>query len=327
VTTRAPARTRESGPPEAPPGPTPPGRGPFGAWRRRLSDTFEREQPFGALLIGPGVVVLILTTTLPLAYLVGTSFFRYDLTAPEANGFVGLANYIAITQDARFWHSLRLSVIYTVSTVTLQVITGMALALLVERVARGRAIIRVAALLPILFAPVVVGLVWRTLMLTPDFGVVDYLSQTLGLGSHNWLGDPTLALVSVIVMHTWQWTPFAFLIFLASLATIPREVLEAAQIDGANFAQRFRYIILPLLRPAIIVVVIFRTVIALSAFDAIFAATGGGPGTATEILNLYVYRVSFRFLSIGYGAALAVVLLLITFVIALAFARLRRAPA
>ena len=135
------------------------------------------------------------------------------------------------------------------------------------------------------------------------------MTRALGLGSHNWLGDPQLALISVIAIHTWQWTPFAFLVLLATLATLPPDVYEAARLDRASAWQRFRHITLPLIRPAIVMVVILRMMTALSAFAAIFAATGGGPGSATEILNLYAYRTSFTELNLGYGASLAMVLL------------------
>jgi multiple sugar transport system permease protein len=137
----------------------------------------------------------------------------------------------------------------------------------------------------------------------------------MGLGPVNWLGSPTPALISVIVIHTWQWTPFAFLVLLASLTSLPPAIYEAARIDRANAWQRFIHITLPLIRPAIVIVVIMRAMVALSAFAAIFAATGGGPGTATEILNLYAYRTSFVQLNFGYGSALAVALLAITLVI------------
>jgi multiple sugar transport system permease protein len=172
---------------------------------------------------------------------------------------------------------------------------------------------------------VVVGLFWRTLVLAPDFGVVDFVTRALGLGSHNWLGDPQLALVSVIAIHTWQWTPFAFLVILASLSAVPPEIYEAARIDRAGGWRRFWHITLPLIRPAIVIVVILRLMIALSAFAAIFAATGGGPGTATEILNLYAYRMSFTELSLGYGAALATVLLAVTLAVSFLLFSLRRA--
>jgi multiple sugar transport system permease protein len=162
-------------------------------------------------------------------------------------------------------------------------------------------------------------------VLAPDFGIVDLVTRSAGLGSHNWLGDPQLALVSVIAIHTWQWTPFAFLVILASLAALPPDIYEAARIDRASAWQRFRRITLPLIRPAIVIVVIMRTMIALSAFAAIFAATGGGPGTATEILNLYAYRTSFAELNLGYGAALAVILLALTLGVSFLMFRLRRA--
>ena len=133
-----------------------------------------------------------------------------------------------------------------------------------------------AAILPIVLAPVVVGLFWRTLVLAPDFGLVDLVTRALGLGSHNWLGDPQLALISVIAIHTWQWTPFAFLVLLASLASLPPDVYEAARIDRATPWQRFRHITLPLIRPAIVVVVIMRLMIALSAFAAIMPRPAAG---------------------------------------------------
>lgn len=146
----------------------------------------------------------------------------------------------------------------------------------------------------------------------------------MGLGSYDWLGEPRLAVVSVIMIHTWQWTPFAFLVLLANIVALPADIFEAAKLDRAGPWQRFRYITLPLIRPAIVIVVILRMVTALSAFAAIFAATGGGPGTATEILNLYIYRVSFSDLNIGYGSAAATVLMLITFIVAFFLFSLRR---
>jgi multiple sugar transport system permease protein len=243
---------------------------------------------------------------------------------PALSGFAGVDNYVKMGGDPRFWNSLWLTLIYTATTVVLQVVIGLSLALLVMQIPRGQTALRVAAILPIVLAPVVVGLFWRTLLLSPDFGLVDIVSRALGFGSHAWLGDPQLALVSVIAIHTWQWTPFAFLVILASLASLPPDVFEAARIDRANAWQRFRRITLPLLRPAIVIVVIMRTMIALSAFAAIFAATGGGPGTATEILNLYAYRTSFAEFNLGYGAALAVVLLAITLVISFVMFRMRR---
>lgn len=267
---------------------------------------------FTILMLGPAVGVLLVLTTFPIAYLVGSSLYQLNPSAPAENGWVGLGNYVALVHDRRLWHALVLTAIYTVSTVVLQVSIGLGMALLALRARRGQVVLRTGAILPVVLAPAVVGMVWRSLLLTPQYGVVDFLGIALGFGSHNWLGSPQLALISVIAMHTWQWTPFAFLVLLAGLSALPPEPFEAASIDGASSMQRFRYITLPLIRPSIVIVVILRSAVALSAFAAIYAATGGGPGTATEILNLYVYKMSFVQLSLGYGSAIAVVLLFIT---------------
>ena len=284
-----------------------------------------QERRFAWYLLGPSLLLLLITTTAPLVYLGWTSFFRLDMTMPWLSGFAGLDNYGKMLGDPRFMNSLWLTVVYTSSTVCLQILVGLSLAMLVQQIPKGQALLRIAAILPIVLAPVVVGLFWRTLVLAPDVGLVDLVARALGLGSQNWLGDPQLALISVIAIHTWQWTPFAFLVFLATLATLPADVYEAARLDRANAWQRFRYLTLPLIRPAIIMVVIMRTMTALSAFAAIFAATGGGPGSSTEILNLYAYRTSFTELNLGYGSSLAMVLLGLTLAVSYVMFKRRKA--
>jgi multiple sugar transport system permease protein len=265
-------------------------------------------------------------TTFPLVVLVVMSTFRLDLASPFRNRFVGFDNYARMLGDPRFLEAVQITAVYTVATVILQVAIGLALALAFFRLVRGLGALRVAVLLPMILAPIVVGLSWKTLMLSQLYGLVDYVAVLLGLGSKPWLTDASWALASVIVIHTWQWTPFAFLVFLAGLYALPPEPFEAARIDRASAWQIFRYLTLPMLRSAIFVVVIFRTMIALRAFEGIYATTGGGPGTATEILNLYAYRVSFNSLSLGYGAALGTVLLAATTATSLVFFWLRRAP-
>jgi len=282
------------------------------------------EQRFALVLLLPSLFVLVLTTTVPIAYLLWSSVQRINPAMSFMNGFAGADNYIQMGDDPRFWNSLRLTLVYTGSTVVLQVVIGLALALAIMELRRGQWLARLVAILPIVLAPVVVGLYFRTLILTPTFGMFDYLMVTLGLGSHNWLGDPQLALASVIAIHTWQWTPFSFLVLLAALAALPQDIYEAARMDRASALRRFWHITLPLLRSVIILLVILRLTVALSAFAAIFAATGGGPGTATEILNLYAYRTSFNELQVGYGAALAVTLLAITLTTTAILFRLRR---
>lgn len=283
----------------------------------------KQQEHFAWRMVSPSIAFLVMIFAFPLVYLLVTSAYQFDLTKPWKNAWIGFNNYFAILGDGRFWHSLQLTAFYTTATVFLQVVIGLGLALALSKIRIGRGIVRTAVLFSMVLSPVVTGLTWRTLLLTPRFGLLDYIAMQLGIGSHSWLGDPQLALLSVIAMHTWQWTPFAFLVFLAALAALPQEPLEAAKIDGAGARQCFWFITLPLLRPSIVIVIVIRTMIALRAFAAIFSATGGGPGTATEILNLYTYRASFTALNIGYGAALATVLLLITTGISFLFLRIR----
>jgi len=282
-----------------------------------------QESRFAWLMISPSLLVLLLVGTVPLAALVIMSFTRIDLASTRPNAFIGTDNFVRMATDDRFWHALWVMLVYTVSSVTLQLVIGLALAQALLRPVRGQGALRVAILLPMILAPVVVGLAWRTLILTPDYGIIDFAVQAIGFESQPWLTDARWALISVIAIHTWQWTPFAFLVFTATLHALPQEPFEAAMIDGAGAWQRFRDLTLPLLWPTIIVIVIMRTMIALRAFDAIFSATGGGPGTATEILNLYAYRVSFTSLTLGYGAAVATVLLVVTAVISALLFRLQ----
>lgn len=282
------------------------------------------EHTFALALVAPSLIFLLITTSAPVCFLLWSSLHRLNPAMPFMNHFNGVENWVDIAQDSEFWNALRLTVIYTTSTVILQVVIGLAMAIAISELRYGQWLLRLIAILPIVLAPVVVGLYFRTLILTPTFGVFDYLLLSLGLGSHNWLGNPGLALISVIGIHTWQWTPFAFLVFLAALATLPADIYESARIDRANAIKRFWYLTLPLLRPAIMIVIILRITVALSAFAAIFAATGGGPGTATEILNLYAYRTSFNELQIGYGAALGVTLLVMTLGITFILFYLRR---
>lgn len=291
----------------------------------RLAVVERPERRFALALVTPGVALLVLTTTFPLLYLVWQSLHNINLSMPGMERFVGVDNYVRMWDDARFWAAFGFTLIYSGVTVALQLLIGLSMALVILQIPRGQWAFRIAAILPIVLAPVVAGLFWRTLMLTPDFGIVDFVVRSMGFGSQNWLGDPVLARVSVIAIHTWQWTPFVFLYMLAALAALPADLFEAARIDRASAWQRFVHITLPLLRPAIVVVIILRITVALSAFAAIYAATGGGPGTVTEIINLYAYRVSFAELQLGYGAAAAVVLLVLTMFVAGVLFKVRRA--
>ena len=217
------------------------------------------------------------------------------------------------------------TVVYAAIALTFEFFIGLALALLLNAQMRGRSVIRAVLLLPMMLPAVVVGVVWR-LMLNSNFGAVNGTLKGIGINADalTWTASPKLAMASVIVADVWQWTPFMFLILLAGLQAIPQEPYEAALIDGASAWQTFRHVTLPLLKPAILIALLLRTMDLLRVFDQIFILTEGGPGFATETVSLYIYRTAFRFSNFGYAAAMSFVLLLITNVISVGYIRFLR---
>lgn len=272
----------------------------------------------------PSLSVIGIVVAFPLAYLIFVSLHSYNFAAGTGMNWAGLVNYIDLMRDARFIHSLEVTALYVSVSVTFQVIVGLGIALLLDRPFTGGTAVRTVFILPMVLAPVVTGLIFRTLLLSPIFGFVNYFLTLINLEPIAWLTDLKWALWSVCFIHIWQWTPFAFLVFFASLRGFPAEPFEAAVVDGANAVQMLRHITLPLLWPTIVVVIIMRLIVALRAFAALYAATGGGPGTVTETLNLYAFRTTFTYFRIGYGAAAASVLLLITMGLSIFFLRLRK---
>jgi multiple sugar transport system permease protein len=193
--------------------------------------------------------------------------------------------------------------------VSLELAIGLALAITVSRVSRWKGLLRTLIILPILVPPVAIGSMWR-LMYNYDFGVFNQFLAVFGLGPVNWLGDSRFALASVIMVDVWHWVPFIFLILFAAVEGLPSDVVEAARIDGARQAQVTRYIVLPLLGPAIAVAFTFRAILAFKTFDEVFLLTSGGPGTATELISLHLYKVFFAQNNLGYGAMLSVTVIL-----------------
>jgi multiple sugar transport system permease protein len=200
---------------------------------------------------------------------------------------------------------------------------GLALALLLDSQIRARWLWRSLFLLPMILPPVVVGVIWR-LIYNPNFGVLNGALQLFGVDTTQltWLADPSVALLSIILVDVWEWTPFVFLILLAGLQAIPEEPYEAARMDGSSGWQTFRHITLPLLRPAILVAVLLRTMDLLRIFDQVFILTQGGPGGVTETISLYIYKTAFRFFDFGYAAAMSLALLLVTVVLSQIYIRL-----
>ncbi len=280
--------------------------------RRSFSALNKRELLLPALFLAPAIAVLLVLSIYPLIYSITIS-----LQQGTAAGVIwGLGNFTRLLSDNFFLTALAHTFVYAVSALTCEFLLGLGLALLLNKQIRGRGLFRASLLIPMMLPAVVVGVIWR-LMLNPNFGAINETLKQLGINtaSLTWTASPKLAMLSVIAVDVWQWTPFVFLVLLAGLQAIPQEPYEAALIDGSSRWQTFWHVTLPLLKPSILIVLLLRTMDLLRVFDQIFILTEGGPGFATETISLYIYRTAFRFFDFGYAAAMSFVLLALTNVI------------
>jgi multiple sugar transport system permease protein len=264
-----------------------------------------RRIPPGLVWVAPAMLVLAGLSIYPLLYLI-----KVSLTG--ARGFT-LAHYARLFQDHLFTVAAGQTLLYAAAALTLEFFLGLALALLVDSLVHGRALVRVSLLAPMLLPPVVAAVIWR-LIYNPEFGVLNGMLRQLGVNTANltWTSGRTSAMLSVIMVDVWQWTPFLFLLLTAGLQAIPSEPLEAARVDGAGYWRTLVDVILPLLKPTILLALLLRSMDLLRIFDQIFILTQGGPGSATETVSLYIYRTAFRFSNFGYAAAMSFVGLVIT---------------
>lgn len=275
------------------------------------------------LLLSPALLVIFGIALFPVGWTVWESLHRHDLQMPWlGKPFVGLDNYGQLLRDARFWSALGHTGFFTASTVTLELLFGLVLALAMDRAFRWRGLFRAAILIPWALPTVVAGLLWRFLF-EARWGMVNLVLTRAAIIEEPivWLIGPHTAWIPVILADVWKTTPFVALVLLAGLQIIPRELYEAAAVDGAGPLRRLWRITLPLLRPAILVALIFRTLDAFRVFDLIYVLTGGGPGTATEPLALYAFNSLFQNLRFGFGSAMAVVIFAVTFTLALLYVR------
>lgn len=275
-------------------------------------------------LVLPALGVMVLIAIFPLAWTVWESLHLHDLRMPwRGRPFVGLANYIELLGDARFREALAHTVLFTIGSVLPELAFGTGLALILNRAFRGRGALRALVLLPWAIPTVVTALLWRFLF-DDSAGIASAVLVTAGLLDQPlvWFGHAVAAWVPIILADVWKTTPFVALLVLAGLQNIDPVLYESARIDGANAWRRFRHITLPMLMPAILVALIFRTLDAFRVFDLIYVMTAGGPGTATEPIALYTFSALFRNLRFGYGSAMSVVIFLITFVLAMLYIRI-----
>ena len=230
--------------------------------------------------------------------------------------FVGLQNFAELFRDTRFLESMGHTLYFTVLAVVLPILFGTAAALVFHREFPFRGVLRTIFVMPMMATPVAVALVW-TMMFHPQLGVLNYLLSLVGIGPQNWVYSPDTVIPTLILVEVWHWTPLVMLIVLGGLAGLPREPYESALIDGANAWHMFRHITLPLVWPFIMVAIVIRTIDALKAFDTIFVITQGGPGTASETLNIFLYLQAFQFYKIGYASAVVVIFFVIVIMLSL----------
>lgn len=267
----------------------------------------------GTGFILPALLLLAAVTVYPLIQVINLSFQRRLLIFDIAE-FVGFQNYIFLLGDERFWGALKNTTYFTALSVVCELALGLAFALLLNRAFFGKGVARAFILVPWAIPTVVSAKMWEW-MYNTDFGIFNYLLGT----KINWLGDPQWALNAAIFMDVWKTTPFVAIILLAGLQVIPRDLYSAARVDGAGSVRLFWNITLPLLKPVIFIVVIFRCLDAFRIFDAVYVLTGGGPANTTETLSIYTYKVLFQTLQFGYGSTLAVAVFLCVGLITVTF--------
>jgi multiple sugar transport system permease protein len=258
-------------------------------------------------LLLPVLIPVMIVAAIPIVM----AFARALLT--DDGHFAGLANFSGVLTNPELFNSIRATLIYAAIVVPTEVLVGLGLAALVHRTVRSnglRALIYILASIPIVIPMIAVGVVFR-LIYVADYGLLNVLLGGVGKGQIFWLSDPTLAMVSVATVDVWQWTPFVYLVMFAGFQTVHHEAVEAAEVDGAGAWARFRFIELPYLRPLLVLVVFFRLADVMWVFDHVYVLTGGGPGTTTQFLSLFLYKVAFRFDRLGPASALAAVIMVV----------------
>lgn len=275
-----------------------------------------------SLFLVPALILLFLILIGPFSYMVWTSFTDLSYALPDRDGnFVGFDNFRRLMQgDPFFWDSFVLTLKFVFGAVSVEFLVGFALALLLFHQVRQRRFVLTLLLIPMMLAPVAIGLIWK-LLLQGDFGMLTYYLREVGIIDvrEALLSDPAWVLPTIMLIDAWEWTPFVTLVMLAGLLSLPRDPFEAAVMDGASRLQVFRDITLPLLRPIIALVVLLRGIDAFKEFDKVFILTGGGPGTSTELLSIYTYRMNFKAWDLGYGAVCAFMIYLVVLILCAIF--------
>ena len=276
------------------------------------------------LYIGPALVVIAITSFYPVIYSLVMSLFNWDWGIRM--DFIGLGNYVRYLSDPSFWKVLGQTFYFTLGAVSVEIVLGMALAVIVNRLSYGMGIIRTLLMSPLMVSGIIVALMWK-ILLDPTLGIINYFLKIIGLPTSVWFGSAASAMPSIIMVDTWWQTAFVFIVLSASLRSLPTEPFEAAEVDGASGLQSFRYLTLPMISPVLLTVLIFRTIDCLKVFAIVFGTTGGGPEIATEVMQTLAYRTAFKFLSLSRAMTLMVIFSLIILAIVMIYLKFgERAP-
>ena len=273
-------------------------------WRhnRGSEGSLHRSKISNYFPILPGVSLLLALSIFPSIYALVVSFQKWILTDPSGRRFIGFDNYRELLLNPSFWHTLKITLIFVIATVIIESILAYALALLFFRPMPFHQLMRTMILLPMLTAPIVVGMLSR-FMLDSQFGIINRFSESLGLGRHDFLSGLNTAFPTIIAIDIWQWTPFLFLIFLAAMQSVPEELIEAVKLDGASRFQIIRNIFIPLMKYPIIVGVTLRLIDSFRVYDLIYATTRGGPINLTSTMSWSIYDSGFKVLNVGIASA------------------------
>lgn len=280
-----------------------------------------RRYTFAAL--APSFLLFAVILLFPTLYVINLSLQRYSLTDVTSNGYIGLENFQHLLTDARFWQAALHTLIFSGVSMLVSFPLGIAIALVIQRRLRGQGLLRAVLIIPMVFSPLVVGALFRFML--DSNGFVDWLLGFVGLGGTALLANPSTALISVAVADAWQWTPFVAIIVAAAMETLPKEVSEAAKLDGANAWQELWHFTLPQIRPLLVLVGLIRFMDSFREFDKPFIMTNGGPGTSSETLPIYIYRYAFQYYDMGYAAAVGLVMLALISLISTVLVRKFRA--
>ena len=284
---------------------------------RRQGSRLMTDDKYARLYMLPSVIALIMLTIFPMAYSLVISLYDWDLLDKNSFNFIWFSNYVSIFKDPVYIKSLVITFEYTIVSVALEVIFGIALAMLAYQNLFGTRVLRTTVISAMVISPVVVGTAWR-LMYNEGYGLINYILDRIGIGGYSFLADSKTVLGAIIAADVWEWTPLVFVIVLAALQGVPSDILEAASVDGANAWKKFTKVTLPSIGPSVIFAILLRVMESFKSYDLIYTMTGGGPGTASQNINVLMYKTAFSYYEVSRAAAMAMISLILVNVISAA---------